>query len=252
VTASVHAPDEARASSRLARLVRRADTKHGEALASPIDEGPRPAAGDACELCAEPLPAGHRHLLELDIDRLRCVCTPCALLFDRRQAGLGRFRPVPDRVRRIADFELDDERWTDFSIPVGLAYLVESSRAGRVRGFYPGAMGAVESRLGLEAWTSLVDHNPVLRSLEPDVEALLIRRLPSAEDYWTAPLDACYELVAILRTRWRGFTGGEQVWRDVDRFFVDLAGRAQPITRHGVRIASRKTEDPSDQEVTGR
>jgi hypothetical protein len=191
------------------------------------------ATEGSCELCAAPLGASHRHLLELDGERLRCVCTPCALLFDRREAALGRYRLVPDRVQRVTDFQLDEPCWSDLAIPVGLAYLVWSGRHERVRGFYPGALGAVESRLGLDAWTRISADNPILRSLEPDVEALLIRRLPTAEDYWLVSVDVCFELVAILRTRWKGLTGGERVWSEIGGFFDRLGSRAREVDRTG-------------------
>jgi hypothetical protein len=216
---------------------------------------PTPVATEGvCELCAASLAARHRHLLELDIDRLRCACTPCALLFDRGKAGpwrrgvggaaLGRYRLVPERIRRVVDFRLDDERWSDLAIPVGLAYLVWSSRQQRVRAFYPGALGAVESSLGLDAWTRIAGENPILGSIEADVEALLVRRLPAIEDCWLVSLDACFELVAILRTRWRGLTGGERVWGDVEGFFDRLGGRAHEVDRAGNGIDRRKKGTP--------
>jgi len=34
-----------------------------------------------CELCAAPLAPEHLHLLELDKNRIMCVCDPCAILF---------------------------------------------------------------------------------------------------------------------------------------------------------------------------
>jgi hypothetical protein len=36
--------------------------------------------------------------------------------------------------------------------------------------------------------------------------------------------------VAVIRTRWRGFTGGAELWEAVDRFFADLDLRAKPST----------------------
>jgi hypothetical protein len=236
---------------RLAALARSGTA--AKSAAASVHDGP-PVADSAavgvCELCAAPLAATHRHLLELDDERLRCVCTPCALLFDRREAALGRYRLVPDRVRRVKDFELDEQSWSDLAIPVGLAYLVWSGRHDRVRAFYPGALGAVESRLGLDAWTRITSENPILRALEPDVEALLIRRLPSVEDYWLVSVETCFELVAILRTRWRGLTGGERVWSEIDQFFDRLAGRSREVDREGNGIHGRKEGNDDHRDET--
>jgi hypothetical protein len=40
------------------------------------------------------------------------------------------------------------------------------------------------------------------------------------------PIDDCYRLVAVIRTRWRGFTGGKEVWLEIERFFTELDRRA--------------------------
>ncbi len=84
--------------------------------------------------------------------------------------------------------------------------------------------------LPLEAWDELVAANPVLAdALQPDVEALLIVRPARADafDCYLVPIDACYELVGIVRRHWKGFDGGEEAWRDIEAFFDDAA-RAQP------------------------
>ncbi len=45
-----------------------------------------------------------------------------------------------------------------------------------MQAYYPSPMGATESLLRLEAWKELEAANPVLATLEPDVEALLVDR----------------------------------------------------------------------------
>jgi len=60
-------------------------------------EVPRVVEGPRCELCSEPIGERHRHVLELGPRAIRCACRPCALLFERSQAG--RFFTVPERVR---------------------------------------------------------------------------------------------------------------------------------------------------------
>ena len=107
-------------------------------------------------------------------------------------------------------------------LPIDLAFFTESSAAGRVLAFYPSAAGATESLLPLESWRELTDENPRLRHMEVDVEALLVNRARSAREYYRAPIDQCYRLTGLLRTHWRGLSGGADVWNAVEAFFEDL------------------------------
>jgi len=190
-------------------------------------------AGDAveqderCELCGAPVPSAHRHLVDLETRQLLCACRPCSLLFDRQAAGGGHYRLVPDRRLRLDDFELSELAWEQLQIPVDMAFFFHNSSAERVMAFYPSPMGATESRLELAAWRDLEAANPVLATIEPDVEALLVNRAKGARRQWLVPIEDCYRLVALIRTRWRGFTGGKEVWLELDRFFDDLDRRAR-------------------------
>jgi len=197
---------------------------------------PAPAAIDEeerCELCGEQIPSRHRHLLDLDRHHLLCACRACSVLFDQRAAGGKHYRLIPDRSRAIADFDLDDLRWQSLRIPVEMAFFFRSSSADRVVAFYPGPMGATESQLGLEAWTELEARNPVLSTLEPDVEALLVHRAKGARQHWLVPVDRCYALVGIIRTSWKGLGGGDEVWTEIDAFFADLRRGAKIVSRDG-------------------
>lgn len=186
------------------------------------------AAGGACEFCAAPIPAEHRHLWERASGTLLCVCRACALLFDRPEAGEGRYRLIPERVRSLDDFVLDDELWDRLDLPVELAFFQHADGDGeRVLVRYPGALGAVESSLGAEEWAELEARNPVLRTLEPEVEALLINRTAQPAQYWILPLDICYALVGVIRRNWKGLGGGEAVWEEVATFFEALRWRAE-------------------------
>jgi hypothetical protein len=182
---------------------------------------------EQCELCGEPIAAEHRHLLDLENRQVLCACRACTLLFDRRAAGGGHFRLVPDRRLRIDDFELDDVRWADLRIPVEMAYLFHSSTERRVVAYYPSPAGPTESLLELDAWEQIERDNPVLRSLEPDVEALLVNRARGARRHFVAPIDDCYRLVGLIRANWRGLSGGREVWEQIDGFFEDLASRSK-------------------------
>lgn len=203
--------------SRLAQLAR-----------PPVARDPAPApAEERCDLCGEPVPAGHRHLVDLDTRRIMCACRACALLFARPGAGGGHLRLLPTRRRRLDGFRLGDAAWARLGLPVEMAFFLHSSAAGRVVAIYPSPLGATESELPLPGWDELAAANPVLGELEPDVEALLVCRAHGMREHWRVPVDDCYELVGLIRTRWRGFGGGEEVWEALARFFDDLPAREE-------------------------
>jgi hypothetical protein len=39
-------------------------------------------------------------------------------------------------------------------------------------------------------------------------------------------IDECYRLVGLIRTRWRGLSGGPDVWTEIGRYFDELKGRS--------------------------
>jgi hypothetical protein len=182
---------------------------------------------ERCDLCGEPLSPGHRHLVDVESRRLLCACRACVVLFDRPGAGGGHLRLVPTRRQRLDGFRLDASDWEQLRIPVQMAFFFRSSAAGRVVALYPSPMGATESLLQLDAWSLLAAANPQLGELEPDVEALLVSHARGMREHWRVPIDDCYELVGLIRSNWRGFGGGEQVWSELERFFDDLSSREE-------------------------
>lgn len=74
--------------------------------------------------------------------------------------------------------------------------------------------------------------NPVLGSLAPDVEALLVNRVRGARGHWVVPIDECHALVGLIRMHWRGFTGGREMWEELAGFFGELDRRARPAGRN--------------------
>jgi hypothetical protein len=116
-----------------------------------------------------------------------------------------------------------------------MAFFFRHSGEGRVVAYYPSPMGPTESQLGLEAWEALEAANPVLGTLTPDVEALLVNRSLGARQHWIVPIDDCYGLVGLIRTTWRGFTGGAEVWQAIRRRFEELDRRARPASRTSTR-----------------
>ena len=175
---------------------------------------------DVCELCAKPLTSLHQHLLELDRRRVACACDACAILFPG--SSRQRFKRIPRDVVRLHDFAMDDQEWESLLIPINLAYFVHNSAAGRVVAQYPSPGGAMESSLDLEYWNAIVERNPVLRKFEDDVEVLLVNRISPTPRYYRAPIDHCFRLVGIIRTHWRGLSGGAEVWKEIDNFFGQL------------------------------
>jgi Family of unknown function (DUF5947) len=188
----------------------------------------REAELERCELCGEPIPTDHRHLLDLKQGELMCACQACKILFDRRQAGDGHYRLVPDRRLRLEDFRLDEARWDSLRIPVEMAFFFESTPHERMVALYPSPAGPTESLLELEAWEEIERENPVLGTLEPDVEALLVNRARGAREYFLVPIEDPYRLVALIRTHWRGLSGGREVWEEIERFFEALSDKAKP------------------------
>jgi hypothetical protein len=190
------------------------------------------AAQERCELCGAVIAPEHRHLLDMSKRELMCACRACSILFASEAASAGHYRLVGDRRLRLEDLELDDVAWADLRLPVEMAFFFRNSAMDRVQAFYPSPMGPTESLLGLEAWSALEAANPVLATLEPDVEALLVNRVRGARGHWIVPVDDCYALVGLIRTRWRGLTGGAEVWGEIARFFEELDRRARPASRN--------------------
>jgi hypothetical protein len=184
------------------------------------------AARERCELCSVELGPDHAHLVEPASRRLLCACDACSILFSARESV--KYRRVPRRVERLADFRLSDEQWAGLSLPVGLAFFLHSSAAGRPLAVYPSPAGPTEATLPAEDWEALAEDNPVLRALEPDVEALLVNRVGAAREHYRVGVDECYKLVGLLRAHWRGLSGGDAVWVEIGNFFADLANRCGP------------------------
>jgi hypothetical protein len=181
-------------------------------------------AGERCELCGAELPPEHDHLVEIANRKLLCACGACAVLFDGQNNP--RHRRVPRRVEMLDGFAMTDAQWESLNVPINLAFFFYSTPAKRVVAFYPSPAGPTESLLPLESWQELAAANPVLGELEPDVEALLVNRVADGRVYYRVPIDSCYKLVGLIRTHWRGLSGGTEVWREIKSFFAELAEKS--------------------------
>jgi hypothetical protein len=183
---------------------------------------------ERCELCSAEVAAEHPHLIELGTRKLICACQPCAILF----SGIGtKYKRVPTRVLALPNFHLTDGQWESLMVPISMAFFFRSTPDGRTVAFYPSPAGATESMLPLDTWKDIENANPVLSVMEPDVEALLANRVGhvrrvAAPEYYVLPIDECYKLVGLIRSHWRGFSGGTEVWQEIGRFFEGLKKRA--------------------------
>lgn len=193
------------------------------------------ASPECCELCSVALPPTHRHLLEIALHRLVCACDPCALLFEN--VVEGRFRTVPRDAVTLPDFRLSDIEWASLALPIHLAFFVRHTTPERLTAYYPSPAGATESLLPLSAWEVLVKNNPNLSTMQPDIEALLVNRVDTARDYLIVPIDACFELVGLVRMHWHGLSGGTVVWEKIERFFENLRACSRPQPKGGGRHA---------------
>jgi Family of unknown function (DUF5947) len=194
-------------------------------------EATEAAQEEYCDLCGQTIPHDpeHRHLMEVSTREIMCVCRPCSILFDSEAASEGRYRIVPDRLLNLENFEMSDAQWENLRVPVDMAFFFYNTPAGKVVAYYPSPMGPTESLLELQTWEDLETDNPVLKDMERDVEALLVNRARGASEHFLVPIDECYKLVGLIRTRWRGFSGGREVWDDISRFFEELGRRAKTV-----------------------
>lgn len=188
---------------------------------------------ERCELCAVAVEADHRHLVDTEKRALVCACAPCALLMEQPGAAAGRFRTVPARYLTDPEHRLDESAWEALQIPVGVAFLFRNAALDRLVALYPSPAGATESELEPATWTDVLGGSRLAGLLEPDVEALLLRRTDGRFECHLVPIDICYELVGRMRLLWQGFDGGAEARAALDAFFADVARRVRPLGEVG-------------------
>lgn len=206
----------------------------------------RPPQLERCELCAVAVPEDHRHLVDTDKRALVCVCAPCAVLMEQPGAA-GRFRTVPARYLTDPAHRLDESAWDALQIPVGVAFLFRNAALDRLVALYPSPAGATESELEPATWTEVLGGSRLAELLEPDVEALLLRRTDGHCQCHLVPIDICYELVGRMRLLWQGFDGGAEARAALEAFFADVARRVRPVGEAGYAWVG--AGHPSDEAV---
>jgi hypothetical protein len=177
---------------------------------------------EKCDLCAARLANEHDHLIKLGSRQLLCACQACAVLFSSEQSA--RFRRVPRLAVKLTDFQLTDAQWDGLLIPINLAFFFFSSTVNRMIAVYPSPAGAMESLLELDTWQEITAANRRLQTMSPDVEGLLVNRTADAQESYLVSIDRCYELVGLIRTNWKGLSGGQEVWQKIRDFFEHLGG----------------------------
>lgn len=175
---------------------------------------------EKCDACGASLSPEHIHQFDPKTRGIRCACDSCAFLYR------DTYRNIPTEVKALAEFSLSDAQWDELLIPISLAFFTYNSAEGSVVALYPGPAGASESLLRLDAWEAIAAANPELLNLTPDVEALLVNRVGNTREYFIVPIDECYKLVGIIRTRWSGLSGGAAVWGEIARFYEQLRRKA--------------------------
>ena len=188
---------------------------------SPPAAGQPRGEGERCDLCGRDLNADHRHMLQLEERRIDCSCDSCWSV----HSGDPEYRPVGTRIAWLPELRLTDEVWASFAIPIGLAFFMRSSTAGKVVGLYPSPAGATECELDLAAWETFCETNPILRSLESDAEGLVVNRMSDPRQYAIAPIDLCYGLVGLVKANWEGISGGSGIERAIAGFFDEMRER---------------------------
>ena len=126
---------------------------------------------------------------------------------------------------------MSDAQWDGLMVPINMAFFFYSSPRQKVVALYPSPAGPTESLLPLDSWQDIVEENPILSAMEPDVEALLVSRVDrshgrSNAEYYLAPIDECFKLVGLIRAHWRGLSGGAEVWEEIASFFEGLKHRS--------------------------
>lgn len=224
------------------------------------------SAAESCDLCGNELALEHDHLVQPATRKLVCACGACAILFENQDGG--QYKRVPQRVQLLKNFQMTDHEWAILQIPIELAFFFHSTAQERIVALYPSPAGAMESQISAEAWAGVVKRNPLLVEMPGDVMALLACRvrLPGASklavlappptrspqqdreadialdsgesqsaaveagaEYYLAPIDQCYRLVGLMRTHWRGFSGGGEVWNRIATFFAALRQRSEIV-----------------------
>lgn len=178
---------------------------------------------ERCELCGAELAAEHRHLLNRISHQAVCSCDACAILFCGQQGS--KFLRIPRRIVNLRGFSIPNSQWEAMMLPINLAFFVRQPDGG-AKAMYPSPAGMMESLIELSPWSVLCGDTQLLANAEAEVEALLVNRIANQPSYFLVPIDACYRLIGLIRTQWRGLSGGSEVRHAIAGFFGYLEKHA--------------------------
>jgi hypothetical protein len=181
---------------------------------------------ERCELCGTELNNEHQHLLDRTSRQIACSCDACAILFCGQEGA--KFLRVPRRILKPQTFRFTDIEWEAMMLPINLAFFLRQPN-GETAVLYPSPAGVMESMIELPPWSELFAADAALSAIEPEVETLLINRIGDQSASFVVPIDVAYRLVGLIRTKWRGLSGGTEVWHAISNFFADLEHQAIPM-----------------------
>jgi hypothetical protein len=181
---------------------------------------------ERCELCSAEVGGDHPHLLNRASRQIACSCDACAILFCGQEEA--KFLRVPRRILKLESFRFTDMEWEAMTLPINMAFFLRGVN-DQTTALYPSPAGVMESMIAFPAWREIFGEDRSLASLEPEVEMLLVNRIGEQDAYYVVPLDAGYRLVGLIRTKWRGLSGGPDVWRVISEFFASLERQATPV-----------------------
>ena len=147
----------------------------------------------SCRFCSAPLDTFSNPLFEVATQRIVPACEKCASRFSRND---GRpFKLIPRETRALENFQMPDVSWQAFNLSAGVTFVFYSTAATALLSVCKMAAMTVESTVPREVWKAIVEANPALEEMRPDVEGFLIVHALDFKEYYIAPIDVCYNLV---------------------------------------------------------
>lgn len=156
----------------------------------------------SCPLCSADMELSSNHLFEVAIREVVTVCDDCALKYERLPGG--PLKSIPRETRPLLDFRMPHSI-SAIQFKGNVTFLFYSTATAKIMSICPTANGPVESTVSREIWKQLIEANPVLQEMRPDVEALLMTGNEDLREFFVAPIDVCYDLVKMFRKDWRDF-----------------------------------------------
>ena len=150
-------------------------------------------ANGLCRFCSSALDSPPNPLFEVATQRVLFACNPCASRFEKRSGG--PFKLIPRSTRQIEDFRMPEVPWQTYDLPGNVTFVFYCTAAAKLLSVCKVAAGTVDLTVPREVWKAIIEANPVLEEMRPDVEGLLIIHTGDSREYFIAPIDVCYNLI---------------------------------------------------------